>query len=348
MIHIFCLAKSNVTLNNYRFVINVIPQLTDGDFFHHFRMRRNSFSTLVEFCEENITTPVAGNMSVEEMAYITLWYLANQSCMREISLMFNRTISSVWRAIGRITFILGKNQEKFIKWPTAEDTPSISESFAQISGFPGVIGAIDGSHIPFEAPQNYQKDYNYRKCYHSLVLLAVCLPNRAFSYTFAGFPGSAHDSRVFKCSDLGKAMQEDPSQLFPTPRFHILGDSAFPCGLHLMPTIKNSLANDARKRRYNLKLSKTRIIIEHSFRDLKNTWRRLLYVKSSLKRAVAIIAACCVLNNFLIINGDRKVHYRTSDSCVDNIDLDEFADDWFSTSEGKEKRDEIIDVMWNN
>src|SRR2546425_503935 len=43
-----------------------------------------------------------------------------------------------------------------------------------MSGFPGVVGAIDGSHIPIKAPTKYPADYFNRKHFYSIVLQAVC------------------------------------------------------------------------------------------------------------------------------------------------------------------------------
>ena len=106
---------------------------------------------------------------------------------------------------------------------------------------------MDGTHKEIVTPSENQKDYNNRKMRHSLILLAVCLPNRAFSYTFAGFPGSANDSRVFRCSDLGVRLDQDPNSLFPGAQYHLLSDCAFSCSPHVMPSIKTSLANTVKK-----------------------------------------------------------------------------------------------------
>ena len=43
-------------------------------------------------------------------------------------------------------------QEKFIRWPDAGERAAIAQSFATKKNFPGIIGAVDGSHIPIIAP----------------------------------------------------------------------------------------------------------------------------------------------------------------------------------------------------
>ena len=96
-----------------------------------------------------------------------------------------------------------------------------------------------------------------------------------------------------------------------------------------------------------MKLSKTRTTIEHCFGDLKNVWRRLLYNKSSPQKALVIVSACCVLHNFLIINGEKTAQSKSRRNETRQLDLDDFADDWFSTLEGEEKRDELIVLLSN-
>ncbi|XP_032689043.1 uncharacterized protein LOC116852623 isoform X2 [Odontomachus brunneus] len=58
----------------------------------------------------------------------------------------------------------------------------IMHNFERASGFPKIIGAIDGTHIKIEAPKQNPTDYINRKGYHSIQLqgrmrsLLHCLP----------------------------------------------------------------------------------------------------------------------------------------------------------------------------
>ena len=47
------------------------------------------------------------------------------------------------------------------------------EKFEELQGFPGVIGAIDGSHIPITPPEASSQDYQNRK--NSLHSTASCM-----------------------------------------------------------------------------------------------------------------------------------------------------------------------------
>jgi hypothetical protein len=78
------------------------------------------------------------------------------------------------------------------------------KDFACQKGMRGVIGAIDGTHIPIKRPSVDQEDYFNRKKYHSLIVQAVATPSLMFTDLFIGWPGSTHDSRVFRNSPLSE------------------------------------------------------------------------------------------------------------------------------------------------
>ena len=48
--------------------------------------------------------------------------------------------------------------QEFIKWPTGAAAAEVMANFEQKKGIPGVIGAIDGSHIPIKAPSENQEN----------------------------------------------------------------------------------------------------------------------------------------------------------------------------------------------
>lgn len=54
---------------------------------------------------------------------------------------------------------------------------------------------------------------------------AVAGPNKMFLDVYCGEPGSLHDARVLKRSQLYEKAQ-DPAFF---GRYHLLGDSAYPC-----------------------------------------------------------------------------------------------------------------------
>jgi hypothetical protein len=97
-------------------------------------------------------------------------------------------------------------------------------------------------------------------------------------------PSSLNVDASLRCYDLGFAIYEEPTLLFPCSQYH--ADSAFPCTPHVVPSIKASLAT---KKNYNAILSQTRILIQHAFGDIINTFRRLHYIYAHVEKAMRII-----------------------------------------------------------
>lgn len=58
----------------------------------------------------------------------------------------------------------------FIRWPTLEESQQSMEIVQRNYGFPGVIGAIDGTHVKIIAPRKDSDSYINRKGFHSIQL----------------------------------------------------------------------------------------------------------------------------------------------------------------------------------
>lgn len=70
----------------------------------------------------------------------------------------------------RVIKALADLSPAFITWPNDRKAIEISDGFYAITGFPKVIGAIDGTHINIPAPHNDQESYVNRKGHHSIQL----------------------------------------------------------------------------------------------------------------------------------------------------------------------------------
>uniref|UniRef100_A0A8I6XVZ5 DDE Tnp4 domain-containing protein n=1 Tax=Hordeum vulgare subsp. vulgare TaxID=112509 RepID=A0A8I6XVZ5_HORVV len=64
--------------------------------------------------------------------------------------------------------------------------------------FDDCIGAIDGSHIPMVVPAEEIVNHVGRHGYPTQNIMTVCDFDMRFTSVVAGWPGSAHDTRIFK------------------------------------------------------------------------------------------------------------------------------------------------------
>jgi hypothetical protein len=60
-----------------------------------------------------------------------------------------------------------------IQWPDQATQNVVAQSFQVTSGFPGIVGVLDGTHIRLAAALGGEPDYINRKGYPSLQL-QVC------------------------------------------------------------------------------------------------------------------------------------------------------------------------------
>jgi hypothetical protein len=58
------------------------------------------------------------------------------------------------------------------------------------------IGAIDGCHVPVEVPADEVVNHTGRHGFPSQNVMAVCDFDMRFTFVVAGWPGSAHDTRI--------------------------------------------------------------------------------------------------------------------------------------------------------
>lgn len=74
------------------------------------------------------------------------------------------------RAVRRVTRAVFRKSARFIQWPSGNRAVTVIRGFEETSGFPRVIGAIDGTHICINAPKENPADYINRKGFHSIQL----------------------------------------------------------------------------------------------------------------------------------------------------------------------------------
>lgn len=109
--------------------------------------------------------------------------------------------ASVSVVIKEVSELLAKNAKNWIKFPSTQNIHDTKQQFYLINQFPGVIGAIDCTHIPIKSPGgNNAELYRNRKGWMSLNVQIVCGPKLQIFDIVCRWPGSVHDSRIYNNS----------------------------------------------------------------------------------------------------------------------------------------------------
>ncbi|XP_024875155.1 putative nuclease HARBI1 isoform X1 [Temnothorax curvispinosus] len=282
------------------YIENIVRNYIARDFLMHFRLSRAvAYELINQFEVSDIFIEIsnhAGNLKITAEKHILcyLWFVGHESASyRDVADRFGVTISCLHTIITRVTQFIMTLAPNVIRYPTAVEKEESATYFLQEKGFPGVIGAIDGSHIRIDKPMEDPDSYINRKSYFSIHMQGTVNHKMKFIDVFIGYPGSVHDARVLKNSTI----YADLRQLCGD-NYILLGDSAYPCLSQLIVPYKDNGHLTRRQRTFNQKLSSSRVIIENAFGCLKQRFRQLYHFKlRDIVRMVHVIHACCVLHN---------------------------------------------------
>ncbi|XP_011700942.1 PREDICTED: putative nuclease HARBI1 [Wasmannia auropunctata] len=278
-------------------------------------------------------------ITAEKHILCYLWFVGHESASyRDVADRFGISISTLYNVITRVTEFIMSLAPNIIRYPTSAEKEETSTYFFQEKGFPGIIGAIDGTHVRIDKPLQDADSYINRKKFFSLHAQGTVNQNLKFIDVFIGYPGSVHDARVFKNSSI----YDDLYQLCEDNYF-LVGDSAYPCLKQLLVPYKDNGHLTRNQKIFNQKLSSCRVIIENAFGCLKQRFRQLYHFKlRDIPRMVRVIHACCVLHNMANVQ-DLQLFEAPID---DEQDLD--AQNHFNYNEapreyetGVHKRDQI-------
>ena len=89
-------------------------------------------------------------IDLEKQVLITMWILGNPECLRSVADRLNITKSSAFRVYRRICEAIANNLSgQLIKFPSGQRPIDVVQGFEEKRAYPGVLGAIDGCHIPY-------------------------------------------------------------------------------------------------------------------------------------------------------------------------------------------------------
>lgn len=160
-------------------------------------------------------------------------------------------------------------------------------------------------------------------------------------FKLIGYPGSVHDSRVFRISDIAKKIQTGAVPF--TRDSHLLGDSGYINMEYLLTPYKdNGFLNEIQKN-YNYIHSSTRVIVEQAIGLWKGRFRILRYINMYKTEEIPdILLATAVLHNICLNMNDDDVECIALDP-----DLDDYSHE-NSTNTGTTKRDQIAAQLFYN
>lgn len=209
---------------------------------------------------------------------------------------------------------------------------------------------MDGSHIQILKPKENPNSYCNRKSYHSVLLQGVCDNRKLFLDVYAGEPGSIHDMRLFRKSDLYSRITNG-SVVFSEDS-HLIGDLAYKLSPYLLVGFKNNGALTPAQINFNNKLSQCRVVIENAFAHLKGRFRRLKSLDTIRLDLIPLLSVSgAVLHNICILNGDLLEEVADIQLLEENVNeqnVDIIMDDVRENLQAVRKRNNIMNNLLIN
>ena len=196
--------------------------------------------------------------------------------------MFNVGKSTVIEAVQAVVAALFELKDEYIHFPetVAETTASIG-TFKDLSRLPNIVGAIDGTHIPINAPYESAVDYFSRYQHHDFGIQAVADGALLFLDFSAGNAGSMHDAHILRSSNLYQKAEQGDILTGPIVNGnhhkigpYLVGGSAYPISPWLQKPYPEA-TRDRSEIQFNRELSSARVKIECAFGCLKSRCRIL-------------------------------------------------------------------------
>ncbi len=345
----FNLLQNHQQLRNarkYQKRVNPFEIYTDHEFYQRYRFDKDSVLYLAGiFCQDLIpSTRRSQPVSSDVQMLVTLRFLASGALYQVIGDCFGLDKSTVCRIIWRVIQRIVNKLNDFVKLPQGDECYRSARIFKDLCNFPGVIGAIDGTHVLVSPPAEQEFAYVNRKGRKSLNVQVACNEKWEFINVYAHWPGSCHDSFILKQSKLWNVF-ENGSQ-----KGVLLGDSGYPLRSWLMlPYINPS---NRPQRHYNYGQMRARCLIEQAIGQLKRRFRPLHDgIRVIPERAQLVIVASVILHNI----AKKRNQPDLFDDCR-LIGLEEEAEDlndYISLPDGSDifngkiVRDQIVETFFS-
>jgi AAA+ ATPase superfamily predicted ATPase len=263
--------------NVKRYKIRHEPLNTDFKTLYRFD-RDNVHALAVYFLGRDHVETRGGALSAEQKMRIFLRYVSDPGFQAGIGEEIGVHQSTVSKTISEVMIRILENSNEWVKFPSTNDSiKEAKQQWQERYHFPATIGALDCTHVRILKPSIHGDEYVNRKTFASLnVQLATCNAKEIFTSIDASWPGFAHDSRIWRNSEIRKQFSRRNNNA------DLLGDSGYGLEPWLMTPFRNP-ANDEQQA-FNRLFKRERVIIERCFGQVPRRLPILQYIMQGTYR----------------------------------------------------------------
>lgn len=236
------------------------------------------------------------------MVCITLRFLATGSFLQVVGDFGGIDESTASRKIHIVLEAIAQLSPQFVKMPrTQAEMNTVRQGFFNIARLPRCIGALDCTHIKIQSPGGGDaENYRNRKGFFSYNVQAICNADLKFMDIVCRWPGSAHDSNIFRHS---RVRNDFENRVYGDNL--VVADSGYAIKPYLITPLLNPLTRA--EHLFNEAQIRTKNPIERSFGILKRRFPILsLGIRLKQEKVETVVMAAVVLHNIALTMGDRE------------------------------------------
>lgn len=256
--------------------------------------------------------------------------------------------ASVSKCIDLVTNILNNNFQNLITFPTTEaEKQTEKQKFLNLAlGFPGIIGALDCTHIRIHAPKTEDAHqpailfYN-RKHFYSINTQCIVGADLKVLALNARYPGSVHDSAIWSTSNIRQHLVNNYTN--GDRSSWLIADAGYP----LEPWVITPVAapNNDRERRFNISQRFCRNVVERFNGVFKSKFRCMSSehtLNYAPEKCSKLINACAIVYNICVEmqDIDDDYAYQNEENEIEYVEED-VHQNWLIR--GRAVRQQIID-----
>ena len=215
---------------------NPLDAYDDVQLYKKYRFTRLGCLDIINRIEAELRHPTRRNHAIPAslQVFIAMRFYATGSVFDCAGEAHGCSIPTCSRVIRRVTTVLCSLRNTLVKFPTTPAAVQETQrAFFNISGFPQLVGVVDGTHIGLHGCKlgDNEPIYINRKGKHTINVQLICDAEFKITNVVARWPGSTHDSRIFQASRIGQLFERGDLQGI------LLGDSGYALQPWLMTPI---------------------------------------------------------------------------------------------------------------
>ncbi|CAI5467713.1 unnamed protein product [Closterium sp. Yama58-4] len=209
----------------YNLLLEDLEGMGEDEFRDLFRINRAILDYIVAGMAHYMQPYVDRYLITHEIAcLVAIKYLATGMSFVDLSSVFGLSKTLCHMLVDALLMHFPSVfKQQWVHFPTRDDLDEMAEEFRAIKGVSAVVGAIDGTHVHMKGMEGHRQEYYTRKSCYAVQLQITCDARGIIWDYLVGYPGSAHDQRVFMNSALHERLHN--GDIAP---YQIVGDAAYP------------------------------------------------------------------------------------------------------------------------